>query len=434
MDPEIENPVLPNDTLVSPDVADTQAEITSDLLGDLPEYPIAEQADLVELMQEHNPQTVDVIAPNIAPAMAVAVEAIDQLLDLHATVKQKGVSSHDIEGMKSINRRLVEHGLVMPTTGLEDYGFFTPERSLLNQRVSLENIAKVAIDTIKAWLRKLIDMVMQGYRWIKGLKQKHVILDGQLVKARDVLLQVREVYLKMRVVNGPLGSLAADATKELTVTALVNSPIERNKLTLYGFSDEDAVKGVKNLFASAKAISESVATRVNNLADLMDNKEIPSDDGLCGLQDLAALVQSVDEMDMHSDNPNYLADKLGAEFWDGIERFRKVQVIDFDELVKFYGSTADALARIRSIKIDDVNQADRAQTIVNQITTAVNHLNKIVNFFNRAAQSQVQAAKAYRDYYTNAVEILLTDFRSKGPSKESVNEMKSLISKMQAIK
>lgn len=435
MDQEIENPLFPNPVTTSPDVQEVQEEITTDLL-ETPavEFPIDTQAEMVELVNEEAPQTVDVIPADIAPAMVVAVEAIDSLLDLHATIKAKGVSTHDMEGLKAINRRLVENGLAMPTTGLEDYGYFTPERSLLNQNVSLESITTAILDTIKAWIRKLIDMVMQGYRWVKGLKQKHSVLSAQLDKAKGVLMDVREVYVKMKVLNAPMGAEGARATKELTTTMLVTGNLERNQLTLYGFSCDSAEKSVKNLFASAKSISESIATRVNNLADLMGNKEIPSDDGMCGLQDLAALIQSVDEMTVISDDDEYLSKQLSEDFWDNVSKFRKVDVIDFDELVKFYGSTADALARIRQIKIDDVAQADRAQTIINSITKAVNDLNKLVNFFNRAAQAQVTAAKAYRDFYQKAVEILLTDFSTKSPSQASVKEMKVLITKLNSLK
>uniref|UniRef100_A0AB39CCQ3 Virion structural protein n=1 Tax=Pseudomonas phage RVTF4 TaxID=3236931 RepID=A0AB39CCQ3_9VIRU len=435
MDQEIENPLLPDPAVTSPDVEATQSEVTTDLLTDpVVDYPIENTGEMIELVNDPAPQTIDVIPADIAPAMAVAVEAIDTLLDMHATIRMKGVSSHDMEGLKSLNRRLVEHNLHMPSAGLEDYGYFTPERSLLNKQVSLESITKTILETIKAWIRKLVELVMQGYRWVKGLKQKHAVLDQQLVKARDVLLGVRKIYGQMKVINSPMGAEASRLTAELTTTALVTGPLERNKLTLYGFSQEGAEKAVKNLFASAKATSESIATRVNNLADLMGNKEIPSDDGLCGLQDLASLVQSVDEMTVISDDPDYLAKELGVDFWEGVEKFRKVTVIDFDELVKYYGSTADALGRIRTIKIDDVTQADRAQTIINQITTAVNQLNKIVNFFNRAAQAQVAAAKTYREYYSQAVEVLMTDFVSKGPSADTKKEMKQLITAMQALK
>lgn len=435
MDQEIDNPLLPDPATTSPDVAAVQSEITTDLLTDpVEDYPIDNTSEMLDLVNEEAPQTIDVIGADIAPAMAVAVEAIDTLLDLHATVKANGVSSHDIEGLKTINRRLVEHNLKMPTTGLEDYGYFTPQRSLLNKQVSLESITKTILDTIKAWIRKLVEMVMQGYRWVKGLKQKHAVLDAQLTKARDILLAVRKIYGHMKVIDAPMGAEATKLTNELTTTTLVTGTLERSRVTLYGFSNEAAEKAVKNLYASAKATSESIATRVNNLADLMGNKEIPSDDGICGLQDLAILVQTVDELNQVSDDPDYLVKELGNTFWEGVDKFRKVSIIDFDDLAKYYGSTADALGRIRNIKIEDVAQADRAQVIINQITTAVNHLNKIVNFFNRAAQAQVTAAKAYREFYSQAVEVLMTDFISKGPSAESKKEMKKLIGDMQALK
>ena len=64
----------------------------------------------------------------------------------------------------------------------------------------------------------------------------------------------------------------------------------------------------------------------------------------------------------------------------------------------------------------------------------MNHLNRIVNFFNDAAQAQVGAAKVYRDYYQQAIEILLLDFKSKSPSPDSVKAMKGLIQQLTVLK
>lgn len=434
MDEELNAPVVP---LVEPPIvplAPPDVEVSSDLLEDPIDYPLDNQTDLVELLADPEPQTIDVIPNSTQPELMIAAEAIGDLLDLHATVKAKGVSSHDMAGLLAIQKRLLDNNLVMPKASLEDYGLLTPERSYLNHRVSLENIGKVILDTIKAWISKLIDLVMQGYRWVKGLKQKHVVLDQQLVKARDILIEVRKIYVKMKVLNGVLGNEAAATLSELSQTALVQSTLDRNIVTLYGFSNEAATKSVKRLFDSAKATAESVSTRVKTLGELIDNKEIPSDDGLCGLQDLAALSQSVDELSALSIDPDYLVKELGSDFWEQVEKFRKVQVIDFDELVKYYGNAADALARIRSIKIEDQQQAERVQTIIDSITTAVNHLNKIVGFFNKAAQAQVQAAKTYREYYAQAIEVLLLDFKSKNPTPQSVKEMKTLIGQLQSLK
>ncbi|WDS62345.1 virion structural protein [Pseudomonas phage D6] len=429
MDQELENqPLTEPQTL-------PEVEVSSDLLEDpVVDYPIENQQEMVTLIEEPAPQTIDVIQGSLQPELEIAVEAINDLLDLHATVKAKGVSSHDMAGLKAIQKRLIDNNIALPTPSLESFDFYTPERSLLNLKPSMENIGKVVIDTIKAWIRKLIDLVMQGYRWVKGLKQKHAVLDAQLVKARDVLIEVRNIYVKMKTLNGVMGAEATKTTSELTETMLTSSTLDRNRVTLYGFSDDGAVKAVKQLFDSARATSESIATRVQNLNELMNNQEIPSDDGICGLQDLASVVQSVDEMLMLSSEPDYLVEKLGADFWEHVEKFRKVSVIDFDELVKHYGSTADALARIRSIKIEDTAQAERAQTVIDSITKAVDHLNKIVGFFNKCAQAQVTAAKTYREYYASAIEILMLDFKSKNPSPQTVKEMKNLIAELQKLK
>ncbi|MNL25021.1 hypothetical protein D3C87_1464810 [compost metagenome] len=277
-------------------------------------------------------------------------------------------------------------------------------------------------------------MVMSGYRWAKGLKQKHVVLDAQLVKARDVLMNVRKLYIKMKTLNGVLGSEAAKTMAELADTMLLTSALDRNRVTLYGFSDDAAVKQVKALFGDACTTSKAIAAKITQLGALMGNQEIPSEDDLNTLNDVALVLTGTEEMLAISDDPDYLLTNLGSDFWDKVEKFRSVQVVDFDDMVKHYGSAADALARIRSIKIDDPQKAEFAQSVIDTITTAVGRLNNIINFFNRAAQAQVQAAKTYREYYSSAIEVLLLDFKSKSPSPDSVKEMKVLIAQLQALK
>jgi hypothetical protein len=434
MDQELE-PQLNEQPTTPPDV-----EVSSDLLESPIDYPLENQAEMVALVEDPNPQTIDVITgsatlDSMQDELLVAVEGINDLLDLHATIKAKGVSSHDMAGLKTIQKRMIDHNIALPQTGLEDFNdFYTPERSLLNKRPSLENIGKVIFETIKAWLKKLIDIVMQGYRWVKALKQKHVVLDGQLVKARDVLIDVRKIYIKMKTLNGVMGSEAAKTMSELSSTALITSNLERNRVTLYGFSHPAEVKAVKGLYEEALTTADAIAGRVGVLASLLSIKEIPSDEGSIGLRDLASVAKSVDDMTVLSDNDEYLLDQLGSEFWDNVENFRKVQVIDFDQLVKHYGSTADALARIRSIKMEDEQQAAEAQLVIDSVTKSVDHLNKIVAFFNRAAQAQIAAAKTYREYYASAIEVLMLDFKSKNPAPQTVKEMKILIADLQKLK
>ena len=419
-------------TLIEPTVPE---EVSSDLLEDPIDYPIENQAEMVTLIEEPAPMTTDVIDGNLQPELEIAVEAINDLLDLHSTIKAHGVSSHDMSGLVTIQKRLIDNNIALPKTALEEFtGYYTPERSLLNQKVSLETVGKVILETIKAWLRKLIDMVMSGYRWAKGLKQKHVVLDAQLVKARDVLMNVRKLYIKMKTLNGVLGSEAAKTMAELADTMLLTSALDRNRVTLYGFSDDAAVKQVKALFGDACTTSKAIAAKITQLGALMGNQEIPSEDDLNTLNDVALVLTGTEEMLAISDDPDYLLTNLGSDFWDKVEKFRSVQVVDFDDMVKHYGSAADALARIRSIKIDDPQKAEFAQSVIDTITTAVGRLNNIINFFNRAAQAQVQAAKTYREYYSSAIEVLLLDFKSKSPSPDSVKEMKVLIAQLQALK
>lgn len=434
---ELDGAVADLNQITTPITTPPDVEVSPDLLLDPTDYPLDNQAELVAMQSEPvgQPQTVDVVNEASMPQLGVAADSISELLDLQHTIKTEGVSSHDMAGMQAIQQRMIDNGVALPNVGLEEHiGYFTPERSLLNQSLGMESIGKVILDTIKAWLRKLIDIVMQGYRWVKAQSTKHAKLDTQLDHARDVMLKVREIYKKIQTMTTPLPDDAVNSIKELTETALVVSNLERNKLTLYGYSDESAVRDVKALYTSALESAEAVASRVTVLAQLLDNKEIPSDDSMCALSDLAAVSVSVDEMLQVSDDPEYLVEKLGGDFWDRIVLFRKVKIIDFDKLTKCYGSTADALGRVRSIKIEDQAQAERAQVIIDSITKAVNELNKIVNFFNRCAQSQVQAIRSYQEYYTKALEIHALVFKAGSPNPASVKAFEALIAEMAKLK
>lgn len=427
--PQIDNPLLPDPATTPPDV-----EVSADLLGDPTEYPIDNQAELAELA-DYVPQTTDVIDHNFQEQLQVATESLGELLDLHHTIKTSGVSSHDMAGLMAIQNRLTRNDITIPKVSIEEHlGLFLPTRSIFNQSLGLESIATVIVDTIKGWIRKLIELVMSGYRWVKNLKQKHVILDAQLVKARDVLIAVRKIFLSMKTLNGVMGSQAVDAINELTATSLVHSSLPRNRVTLYGFSNESAIRDTKAIYTNALDTSNAIGQRIKEMTELLDNREVPGDDGLTALNELSAVMVQVEDMLEFSDDDEYLLKELGTDFWEQVDQFRRVNVIDFDILVKHYGSAADALGRIRSIKLEDPIKAERVQHVVDGVTKAMNHLNKIVNFFNGAAQAQVGAAKIYRSYYQQAIEILLLDFKTKSPSPDSVKTMKGLIQQLSALK
>lgn len=375
-------------------------------------YPIEGQEQLETLHEEVvNPDAPH--DPNILQTMVVACEIIDQLIDMSVTAKEEGVSSHDLDALCQMQQRLADNGLeVPPTPALEAYrGLFTPERSWLNTRVSQESICSVILGTIKAWLRKLVDFVVDGYRWVQSLKHKHSMLTAKLDKVREVVLRVREIYQNMCRLNAGSAFDLTKYNKEKGEAVLLQAALRPNQLTLYGFGDKDAAARVKDIQLSTVTAAAKLSVRITELCEALDaDQAAPSNTELVtGLTDVVRQCHAMLEV---SADPDYLVKALPADYYDDHLAIARVSVLDYDPIVKVYSALSTDLRKVTNIKLgENRNDTETIRALIDNMTKALNELNEIIDFLNAAALSQVAGLKTYYKYYGEAITMVDQEFR-----------------------
>jgi hypothetical protein len=384
-------------------------------------------------MEEPNPEAI--LDDGIVNALTIAAEAINELMDMSATVRRHGVSQQDMKALVAVQSRCAAAGLVLsPSASMEGFqGFYTEERSLTNRQASLESIGKVIADTIKAWLRKLVDLVADGYRWVTGLKHKHALLEAKLEKVRAVILEYRTIYNQMVVLAHTVRFQSEE--KECSAKVIFDAKLENTDLTLYGFNQKDQVSALKAIHTKSLDAADEIGKRVKVLRETLDKDENVSDDASNGSNDLAAVVNQAEKMREIKDFSSYITDALGDGWWDDTKRLTSVAVINYDPLFKAYGECANELRKLQGVKLTENHGGDvtHVQAVIDGVTCSVNQLNSMITFMNSAALSQVAALKVHYAFYTEASTRLVAEFKKTNASAEvrqAFNEQVNLISKL----
>lgn len=425
----LDNPLLPDPLIVPPDV-----EVTDDLLINPVEYPIDNQAELAAIDQE-DPQTTDVIVGEHTSQLELAASAIGELTDLETTIKKNGVCSHDMTAMSNIQERLAASGMQMPTLSMEGHdAIYLPLRSHLNQTVALEAIGETILATIKLWLKKLIDLVMSGYRWVKNIQNKHKLLDAKIGHAKELLKLVDGVYTKMRVLHPNPTTAYVDSLKQTQEQLLTDGTITRNWLSIYALGCPVQKARVKDLSLTIELTRNQLQSQITAIVRLLEHKQYSTADSDLVLPNLEGAVAIANDMLVIQPDQCFLQEHTPDDLFTSLDGIRNNPVIDFDKLSSCYGSIADVLSKLRNVKTVTGEDAMSLQDTINQLTVALGQVNTLIEFFSSAASAQTEIVKAYRDYLNFAIKQLLADFKQSEPSAESIEEMNKLVKQLGGLR
>lgn len=110
--------------------------------------------------------------------------AVNWLQDLYDRIINDGVSRYDIEALMSIRNTIndAEDVQLDAVPALESYGSgsFTDERSSVNLDAGLEGIGGTIVQTIKRWIKKLIDYIRSIVRWFRKNMRDEEYLQSRL--------------------------------------------------------------------------------------------------------------------------------------------------------------------------------------------------------------------------------------------------------------
>lgn len=139
---------------------------------------------------------VEAVGPEEYQTLVTGLESLEKditlLRHLQYTISREGVSEADINTLKTLQERHCEE---ISGLGVEEFGFFTPERSTLSLDVAQESFTRTLIATVKRWVKKILDFIKASYRFLK----KHLLPEREV--NRQIDLYYRKVDYLFDVVS-----------------------------------------------------------------------------------------------------------------------------------------------------------------------------------------------------------------------------------------
>ena len=385
-----------------------------------------------ELVVEPTESPVEQETPVVDPELAVgqlteAAHALEWLVDLQRTVSQEGASRHDIVAMNEICGKLQGLGMsVTLGTGLEAYGpsHFTPNRSMLNQKLGLEGIGATILATIKGWIQKLIDYVIDAYKWFRALQSKDAVISAKLEKA------IRKVEKVLEETDRQIRFFKYDSTmhdvelKKFVMQLREGKHLQRTHMTAAAFGYGRYLDPINNLQRSLGWYAERFAFYIHVLQQYLNgdvNRLNISTALVDGLRNQVITVQA------------WMESQPDAKFLDPFVTFetlsapinRKTRTaVKWESLLEIYTDGSKALKDIRRINaaMDDPDEAQAVAEIVRILSEAFVNIGKLINVFSEFNRVQLAVVDTYWKFASRRYTLFMTTIRD-NPLDGVVNDL-----------
>lgn len=374
-------------------------------------------AELEQALADQCTGEVGEMQEPVVDKLKLASDSLNELVEIKGAIVKEGVSQEDIRSVFTVIKRLNDAGIECGVSiGLEDFeiGHFTPNRSMVNLRVSQEGIADTVVSVIRAVLEKLVEYVVGTVRWFKLLSVKDKAVEAAFEKAKAKTKDVQEAIALFRrysmANNSDIETNALTYAKEL----LVNGSLPRNYVTLAALFHQPSVDEIKTIHKKVERSCLFLRQSVKSLKLFLGNPEADLNIDVTMMEDLATVRQQVADMQVADPDVKFLTMFIKPEiFADSTVRKQAEPLAKYEYILKAYFSVADELRTIRKINLDSYD--DQGVAFINEtiaeLTTAFEDLGLVVNFFATVKATQMSVFKIQLNYLNRYASLLYLNAR-----------------------
>lgn len=368
---------------------DDEIKSSAELEKALEEQVTGEIPDMVEPMEQ----------------LKTATTAVQDLVAIRDTVLTEGVSQEDISSVFTIVRQLNDAGIecgIGPS--MEDYeiGHYTPTRSIVNQRVSLEGIGSTLLNVIKAVLEKLIAFVAACVRKYKVMTSKDRVVEAAFDSARGKANDVQEViklYQRMSLARYDEVTKAAFEYAESLLKG--EGKLPRSEVTLAALQDKECVEKIREIHMRAETATRYLRMSVKSLKSLAMGASASATIDVTMNEELMRIRTLILAMQVESPEPDYLYKNIGTmHFQQMLSRPLPGPIAKYEYIVKAYYSVAEELRAVRKFAVNEQDE-DAARFIsesLNTITQAFENLDATIQFLVHVKAVQLNVFKLQLAY------------------------------------
>lgn len=356
-----------------------------------------------------------------------ASHALEWLVDLQRTVSQEGASRHDIVAMQEICTKLQGLGMqVKLTGGLEAYGpnHFTPNRSMLNQSVGLEGIGATILTTIKGWIQKLIDYILNAYKWYRNLQVQDDVISKKLENAIKKVERVIEETDRVVRFSKFDGSLHDDELTKYAVELREGKHVVRNRLTAAAFGFGVHLDPIVDLQKDCKLYVLAFEAYLVTLQRYLAGDDAYVDVSTFLTDELKSKV--IEAQSWKEVQPD-------AKFLDKIvnfDRFRQPinkktrTAVHWADLLKVYTEAGKTLKEVRRINatLEDPQEAQQVAEVIRVLSEAFDNIGKLITVFSDFNRTQLAVIDCYWKFNSRRYTLFMKSVMD-NPLDGAINDM-----------
>lgn len=349
--------------------------------------------------------------------LSVAVECLNILADLHTTISTEGVSSYDVQTLRSVQAKMAGIQLSAPTkVALERYeGMFTQDRSGVNQTVSVEAAKFEFWKTVKEWFYKLVDFIIDLVKWCKQLQYSETSIRNRYQRVNKELEAAKTILRKLEKDNALGDRDLKPKFKQIQENLLKDPKLTRCKLTLMGFGPSPLNVAFDKELRQVQTFGKVFATVTSDLATVLEGGQFDQanttfvgrviDDAIKELETFAVedpntdyFINAPELKDLALFNPKYMLT-------------RKLYYMDIwmDLLNK---SIADLRKIKRFDKIEDDAAIERVRGAILDLTTGVKAIERVVELLAKLQNCYFKVSATYINYMSKCYEIVREDYEA----------------------
>jgi hypothetical protein len=358
-----------------------------------------------------------VVDPEVAVGqLAEAAHALEWLVDLQRTVSQEGASRHDITAMTEICGKLQGIGLgVTMSAGLEAYGpsHFTPNRSMLNQKLGLEGIGSTILATIKGWIQKLIDYVIDAYKWFRNLQSRDEVVSKKLENAVGKILKVlEETDRQIRFFK--FDSKMHDVElKKFAMQLSEGKHLQRTHLTAAAFGYGIYLDPIVDLQKDCRLFGAAFISYLDTFKRYLVGDLACLDLDARLLDELKSMVTRAQSWQEQQPDPKFLSNLVTFDRLSTPINAKTRTAVHWESLLEVYTDSGKALKEIRRISttINDPEETQAVAEVIRELSDALSNIGKLINTFSAFNRTQLAVIDCYWKFASRRYTLFMTSIR-----------------------
>lgn len=373
---------------------------------------------LEEILEKLHDRSDEVIEKTIIPdvgvdALHVAVECLNSLTDLYRTIQTEGVSKADVSALRAIQSRMQPYARLPTKVALEAYeGMFTPNRSMINQTVSMEVTLAEIGKTIKEWFFIFVDFIIKVADWCRKVWNSEDAIRGRLKVLDTQMLFMYNQMMELAKYSESFGHRPLDDMDKLAETVLKDPKLTRSKSMLVAFNIGNGAQGIKNI---DKLLDRYFIISMKDVGALKTHIEQnrPSSVSRWPSVEINAMAKMLEDLTVAQNEEDFLLKNIGADFWKNPRGLVSRTIFAPSHNIEQVQNLAKEIRGVkRNSNFDSLKEVDTLVQAISDLTKTVQGLERVIKFKQQLYADYYKASATYANFYIRARDTIEEELRT----------------------